>query len=71
MLRKLLLLLALVVIVAIGLVWFNVISIGVNRQAEAPVEIRVNPIEVGTETRQIETPAIRVVDNRAAPANAQ
>ena len=69
MLRKLLLVLALIVLAGIGLVWANVIDINWNRQAESPVEIRVNPVEVGTEKREVETPTIRVRDsNEAAPA---
>ena len=68
MLRKFLLLLALVVLVGIALVWTNIIDINWNGQAESPVEVRVNPVEVGTETRQVETPTIRVRDgNEAAP----
>lgn len=74
MLRKFLLLLALLVLVGIGLVWTNVIDLNYNRGAEAPIEVKVNPVEVGTsnatvqvpvvntETRHVQTPALRVND---------
>ena len=74
MLRKLLLLIALVVLVAIGLVWANVIDLNWNPGSEEPLEVKVNPVEVGTtnstvtvpvlktEQRQVQTPALRVQD---------
>ncbi|MDP8995289.1 MAG: hypothetical protein M3N07_09995 [Pseudomonadota bacterium] len=83
MLRAILLILALVVLAAIGLVWAGVIEVDWNRDARAPVEVQINPVEVGTtttnlqvpvvstETRQVETPAVRVRDDDPAPANAQ
>jgi hypothetical protein len=80
MLRKLLLLIALLVLVGIGLVWTHVIDVGWNDQAQAP-EMRVNPVEVGTtnstvtvpvvttQERQVQRPTLRVNDgsNQAAP----
>ena len=89
MLRKLLLLLALIVLVGIGLVWANVIDLRWNERAEAPLEVQLNPVEVGTttsnvtvpvvntETRQVQTPTVRVRDDEPAaapppaPANGQ
>lgn len=70
MLRKLLLLLALLILVAIGLVWANVIDVNWNREASSPVEVRVNPVQVGTETREVQTPVVRV-GNSAETANTQ
>ena len=82
MLRKLLLLLALLIVVGIGLVWANVIDLNWNEGAKAPLEVRVNPVEVGTtnttvsvpvvktEQRQVQTPALRVQDNETQ-ANGQ
>lgn len=82
MLRKLLLLLALIVLAGIGLVWANVIDLDWREDAQAPLEVRVNPVDVGTtttnvtvpvvktETRQVQTPSITVQDGNAA-ANAQ
>lgn len=79
MLRKLLLLIAFIVLIGILLVWTRVIDVGWNQQAQAP-EMRVNPVEVGTtnttvtvpvvttEERQVQRPTIRVNDgNQAAP----
>lgn len=83
MLRKLLLLLALLVLAAIGLVWANVIDLNWNEGAQAPLEVKVNPVTVGTsnttvtvpvvktETRQVQTPSISVGDGAAPPANGQ
>ena len=82
MLRKLLLLIALLVLAAIALVWTNIVDLSWNEQAEAPLQVDVNPVAVGTttsnvtvpvvktETRQVETPAVRVQDDDP-PANGQ
>ena len=65
MLRKFLLLLALLVIVGIVLVATGVVELS------RPGEVRINPVEVGTETRQVQTPTVRVDrGNEAAPAAA-
>ncbi len=71
--RIVLLVLALVVLVAIGLVWANVIDIDWNGDARSPVGVQVNPVEVGTTTRnvQIETPTVTVRDSNPPPANVQ
>ena len=82
MLRKFLLLLALLVLVGIGLVWANIIDLNWNPSAEAPLEVKVNPVEVGTtnttvtvpvvktEERQVQTPSLSVQDGNAQ-ANSQ
>jgi len=79
MLRKFLLLIALIILVGIGLVWTNVIEIAWNRTAQAPVEVKLNPVEVGTtkqnvqvpvvgtETRQVDVPSLSVGGNEAQP----
>jgi hypothetical protein len=82
MLRKLLLLIALLVVAAIVLVWMNVIDIDWNQNAEAPVAVQLNPVNVGTtttnvqvpvvgtETRQVEVPSLTVGGNETQ-GNAQ
>ncbi|HEX8216670.1 MAG TPA: hypothetical protein VF577_04310 [Allosphingosinicella sp.] len=83
MLRKLLLLVAVLIVAAIGLVWANIIDLNYNQGAESPLEVRVNPVEVGTtntnvtvpvvktETRQVQTPSLSVQDgDPPAPAPA-
>jgi hypothetical protein len=80
MLRKLLLLIAFIVLIGIGLVWTHVLDLGWNQQSQSP-QLTINPPEVGTtnttvtvpvvttEERQVQTPTIRVNDgNQAAPA---
>ena len=83
MLRKFLLLVAVLVLAGIGLVWANIIDLNYNRDAESPLEVRVNPVEVGTtnttvtvpvmktETRQVQTPSLSVQDGNAQQANKQ
>ncbi|HEX8525579.1 hypothetical protein [Allosphingosinicella sp.] len=67
----LLLILALVIVVAIVLVWTNVIEVNWNSEAESPVNFQVNPVTVGTETREFQTPTIQVGNAAQPPANAQ
>ena len=64
MLRKFLFLLALLVLVGIALVGTGIVE--VPRFGE----VRVNPVEVGTETRkvEVETPTIRVKTGNETPA---
>jgi len=64
MLRKFLFLLALVVLVGIALVGTGIVEVPRFGQ------VRINPVEVGTETRQVETPTIRVKTGNEAPAPA-
>ena len=70
MLRKLLLLLALVVIVAILLVWQGYVEVP-GRAENGKYPVRVNPPEVGT--TKVEVPVVRPSrgdSNEAAPAAA-
>ena len=72
--RAILLVIALLVIVALALVWTNVIDIDWNDNASAPVEVGINPpkIEAGTTNVQIPTARISVPDgDNAAIANGQ
>jgi len=74
MLRKLLLLLALLIIAAIGLVVAGIVDLNWSGNRDEPVEVRINPVEVGTtnttvpvpvvgtEQRQVQTPTLRVND---------
>ena len=68
MLRKFLFLLALLVLVGIALVGTGIVEVPKFGQ------VRINPVEVGTETRkvEVETPTIRVKtgNEAAAPAPA-
>jgi hypothetical protein len=77
MLRKLLLLLAFLILVAIGLVAAGIVDLGWSGNRADPVEVRINPVEVGTtnttvpvpvvgtEPRQVQTPTLRVNDGSA------
>lgn len=83
MLRKLLLLIALLVVIAIGLVWSGIVDLNRTGDPKAPIEVRVNPVEVGTtnstvavpvvrtEQRQVQTPTIRVDSGNQAQGNGQ
>ena len=74
MLRKLLLLVALLIIAAIGLVWAGIVDLNWNGNTDQPVEVRINPVEVGTtnttvpvpvvgtQQREVQTPTLRVND---------
>lgn len=67
MLRKLLLLLALLIIVAIGLLWAGIVEWDGNR---AEPTVIINPVEVGTEQRQVQTPTLRVDKSSDQPQGA-
>ena len=74
MLRKLLLLIAFLILVAIGLVVAGIVDLGWSGNTDQPVEVRINPVEVGTtnttvpvpvvgtQQRQVQTPTLRVND---------
>ena len=74
MLRKLLLLIAFLILVAIGLVVAGIVDLDWSGNRNEPVEVRINPVEVGTtnttvpmpvvgtEQRQVQTPTLRVND---------
>jgi cytochrome oxidase Cu insertion factor (SCO1/SenC/PrrC family) len=77
--RALLLLVALVILVAIGLVYTGVISLNQTRQAQAPAyDLKVKTVEVGTttanvqvptvgtKTKQVDVPTLRLGDGNAA-----
>jgi hypothetical protein len=69
MLRKLLLLIALLLLIVIGLVATGILDLNWNGNK---AEIRVNPVAVGTESRQVETPTIRVINGQQTqPAQTQ
>ena len=65
MLRALLLLVALVILLVIGAVWLNLIDLNQTQNAQAPkFEVKLNPVEVGTTTKnvQVEVPRVQVGD---------
>jgi hypothetical protein len=79
MLRKLLLVIAFLILVAIGLVWAGIVDLNWSGNRDEPVEVRINPVEVGTtnttvpvpvvgtEQRQVQTPTLRVDDGSGQP----
>jgi cytochrome oxidase Cu insertion factor (SCO1/SenC/PrrC family) len=72
MLRAILILVALLILLAIGAVWLGLIDLNQTQQAQAPAfEVKVNPVEVGTTTKnvQVEVPSVKVGDGE--PANSQ
>ncbi len=63
MLRALLLIVALVILLVIGAVWLNLIDLNQTQTGQAPkFEVKVNPVEVGTTTKnvQVEVPKVSV-----------
>jgi hypothetical protein len=69
MLRAILILVALLILLAIGAVWLGLIDLNQTQQAQAPqFEVKVNPVEVGTTTKnvQVEVPSVTVGDGEAA-----
>ena len=63
MLRAILLIVALVILLAIGAVWLGLLDLNQTQNAQAPkFEVKVNPVEVGTTTKnvQIEVPSVSV-----------
>ena len=63
MLRAVLILVALIILLVIGAVWLGLIDLNQTRSAQAPeFEVKVNPVEVGTTTRnvQVEVPRVTV-----------
>jgi hypothetical protein len=82
MLRTLLLIVALLIVVAIGLVATGVVDLRQTQQAQAPgYEVKVNDVDLGTTTanvalpsvemksKQVELPAVRV--DKGEGGNAQ
>ena len=69
MLRAVLMLVALIILLVIGAVWLGLIDLNQTRTAQAPqFEVKVNPVEVGTTTRnvQVEVPSVKVGDGGQA-----
>jgi cytochrome oxidase Cu insertion factor (SCO1/SenC/PrrC family) len=69
MLRAILMLVALLILLAIGAVWLGLVDLSQTKQAQAPqFEVKVNPVEVGTTTKnvQVEVPSVKVGDAEAA-----
>jgi cytochrome oxidase Cu insertion factor (SCO1/SenC/PrrC family) len=63
MLRAVLLLVALLVLLLIGAVWLGLVDLNQTQNAQAPkFEVKVNPVEVGTTTTnvQVEVPSVSV-----------
>ena len=80
MLRTLLLLIALLVLIGIGLVYFG--AIGVRQESDGTVEIETKDVEVGKTVANIQVPVVRMenrqvevpsvgVENEAATSNVQ
>ncbi|HEX8625799.1 MAG TPA: hypothetical protein VF782_12080 [Allosphingosinicella sp.] len=69
MLRAILLIVALIILLAIGAVWLGLLDLNQTQNAQAPkFEVKVNPVEVGTTTKnvQIELPSVSVGGNEQA-----
>jgi hypothetical protein len=77
--RAFLLLIVLLILIAIGLVYFGVVTV---RGQDNAVTLETHDVEVGTATRNVEVPVVRMenrqvavpsvgVENQAASANAQ
>jgi cytochrome oxidase Cu insertion factor (SCO1/SenC/PrrC family) len=52
---------ALLILLAIGAVWLGLIDLSQTQQAQAPrFEVKVNPVNVGTTTANIQTPTVEM-----------
>ena len=63
MLRAVLIIIALLIVLAIGGVWLGLVDLNQTQTAQAPkFEVKVNPVEVGTTTTnvQVEVPSVSV-----------
>ena len=59
MLRALLLIVALVIVVAIALLGTGIVDLQQTQGAQAPkVQVKVNPLEVGTTTANVQVPTV-------------
>ena len=68
MLRAVLMIVALLILLVIGAVWLGLVNLNQTQNAQAPkFEVKVNPVEVGTTTKnvQIEVPSVRKVFSSA------
>jgi hypothetical protein len=72
MLRAILLIVALIVLLVIGAVWLNLIDLNQTQSAQAPkFEVKVNPVEVGTTTTNVQVEVPRVTVGGSEPSNQQ
>ena len=61
MLRAILMIVALLILVAIGAVWLGLVDLNQTQNAQAPkFEVKVNPVTVGTTTANIQTPTVEM-----------
>ncbi|HEX6375615.1 MAG TPA: hypothetical protein VFZ91_07825 [Allosphingosinicella sp.] len=61
MLRAVLMIVALLILVAIGAVWLGLVDLNQTQEAQAPkFEVKVNPVEVGTTTTNVQAPSIEM-----------
>jgi cytochrome oxidase Cu insertion factor (SCO1/SenC/PrrC family) len=61
MLRAALMLIALIILVAIGAVWLGLIDLTQTQTAQAPkFEVKVNPVQVGTTTANVQAPSVEM-----------
>ena len=68
MLRTVLIVLALLIVAVLGATALGLLDFTKSQDPEAPkFTVKVNDVDVGTTTRQVDIPTLRV-DNGAAPA---
>ena len=68
MLRTVLIVLALLIVAVLGATALGLLDFSQSQGADAPkFTVKVNDVDVGTTTKQVEVPVLRV-DNGAAPA---
>ena len=61
MLRAVLMLVALLILLAIGAVWLGLVDLNQTQQAQAPAfEVKVNPVNVGTTTANVQAPSVEM-----------
>ncbi len=72
MLRAILLIVALLILLVIGAVWLKLIDVNQTRTGQAPeFEVKVNPVEVGTTTKNVQVEVPRVSVGGSEQANQQ
>ena len=72
MLRAVLLLVALLILLVIGAVWLGLLDLNQTQTAQAPkFEVQVNPVEVGTTTKNVQVEVPRVSVGGGEQANQQ
>ena len=61
MLRAVLIIVALLILLAIGAVWLGLVDLNQTQNAQAPkFEVKVNPVTVGTTTANIQAPTVEM-----------